>query len=789
MVQKHGFSNQGFSLCHLNICSIPAHLSELEAYLNYLSINFSVIAITETFLKEMNADLYGIAGYEHVFRCRSNKKQGGTSLFVKDNFTIKERRDLEINNDDIESQILEIEKSDLAQGKNIVIGVIYRPHGNCNEFVFYFKNLLDTIRSEHKICYFLGDFNVDLFKIDIHKPTSDFLDSMYSHLYIPLINRPTRVTQETSTLIDNIFTNNLNNKCNTVSGIFPINISDHYLIWHVSEMHMNMDKPKYFLRRQLGERNKQTFQNHLSAIDWTSVLEENDTQTAFSLFHSKYMTCYNKSFPVIKINFQYNNRKPWLSQSLRNSIRQKNKLYLKSEKVPTLSNIRAYKLSKTFLSKALVAAENTHLEQLFIMNQGNLTKTWNIIKGIINKNSSKKIQQSFVHGDNVIINKDDIAEHFNNFFINIGPNLNKNMSGPNGNVLEFMQRSKKSIFIMPTTPDEIVNIVKKLKPSSPGWDEIRSDILQLSMHTIVDPLCHICNLSLKHGIFPNELKLAKVIPIYKSGDPMYFVHYCPVSVLPVMSKVLEKLMYNRLYNFLQEMLTLYKNQFGFRPDHSTYMALILCIDKIISALENGDCVFGVFLDFSKAFDTIDHCILLKKLECYGIRGTALKWFESYLSNRYQYVYINGVSSTRQKIVCGVPQGSILGPLLFLIYVNDLANIVQELFKLMYADDSNLFLQGSDLPLMERTFNHGLAQISKWLKLNKLVLNIDKTYSILFRRRKQLLNYEPCIKIDDRPISRVSDTKFLGVYIDEHLIWKKHIQYIGNKIAKGIGILS
>ena len=160
------------------------------------------------------------------------------------------------------------------------------------------------------------------------------------------------------------------------------------------------------------------------------------------------------------------------------------------------------------------------------------------------------------------------------------------------------------------------------------------------------------------------MKIAKVCPIYKNGNVMVFVQYRPVSVLPVLSKVLERIMYDRVYEFLQEMGVLYEFQFGLRPQFSTYMALIMSVDKIISALENGDFVLGVFLDFSKAFDTIDHDILLKKLDNYGIRGVANQWFQSYLHNRYQYVSYNGISSSKQKIVCGVTQGSILGPLLF-----------------------------------------------------------------------------------------------------------------------------
>ena len=335
----------------------------------------------------------------------------------------------------------------------------------------------------------------------------------------------------------------------------------------------------------------------------------------------------------------------------------------------------------------------------------------------------------------------------------------------------------------------MVKIVKNLKDSSAGWDAISPNIFKLSFEKIVEPFTHICNLSLQNGVFPSEMKIAKVCPIFKNGNVMLFTQYRPVSVLPVMSKVLEKIMYDRLYAFLIDMEILYEYQFGFRPSFSTYLALIMSVDKITTALERGNYVLGVFLDFSKAFDTIDHDILLKKLDYYGVRGIALEWFRSYLLDRSQYVSYDGVSSSKQRILCGVPQGSILGPLLFLVYVNDLAYIIQELYTIMYADDSNLFNEGPDLHVLEFKMNESLKDISLWLKVNKLSLNIDKTHFLIFKNRRKLIDYEPIIMIDSKVINRVYSTKCLGGYVDDSLTWKCHIDHVCKKISKGIGILT
>ena len=273
-------------------------------------------------------------------------------------------------------------------------------------------------------------------------------------------------------------------------------------------------------------------------------------------------------------------------------------------------------------------------------------------------------------------------------------------------------------YLSPVAEAEVDKIISNFRDSAAGWAELKPSIIKTVKDSIKIPLAHIGNLSFDTGIFPVELKIAKIVPIFKSGDECTLTNYRPVSVLPVFLKIMEILMYDRLISYMLKHNILFEYQFGFQKGKSTHMALITLLDRITEALGNGDYVVGVFIDFSKAFDTVDHAILLDKMSIYGVRTMALRWFKDYLTGRSQYVTYNGFKSNNSEIKCGVPQGSILGPLLFLLYINDLASVSEACFSILFADDSNMFISGKDVEVMSEKLNSDMENIRQWLCCNK-----------------------------------------------------------------------
>ena len=785
---RNSFSNN-LSFLHLNIRSIKNKIDNFSNFLGRLNIKFPVIGISETWLDD-SFHCVDIPGYNFLHKHRNNRTDGGVALYLADYLNFKLREDLGFtNNKGAESLFIEINR---RNEKNVIVGIVYRPPDqNLNEFLCDLDIVLNKFSNENKSVFLLGDWNVNIMNHSKHEATSQFLDTLYSKMFFPLISRPTRLTAHKASLIDNIFTNDP--LSHAISGLFLNDISDHLPIFSfVSDKYRVPKAEKYISFRVKNEINVRQFQAELKNLDWQDVHRSTDSSRAYKIFIEKFTCVYDRCFPMKKVKARKSSiGKPWITNGLLRSIRKKNNLYKRFLNNPNSQIEIKYKQYRNKLNHSLRIAKRLYFENKIEQHKNDIKSTWKVLNEILNrKNCQRKLPSIFSKDSIEISDPKEVANQFCKYFTNIGPSLASKIPKSTNSFSQFLpDRLVNSVFLELVNEKEIIDVCNSFRSSAaPGYDNISMGTIKESINFIIRPLVSILNLSITTGAVPDDMKIARVIPLYKSGAHNVFTNYRPISILSAFSKILEKIMFNRLLEFLNRHQILSDNQYGFRKKHSTSYALTKLFDKLSCAIDNREIAVGVFIDLSKAFDTVDHEILLEKLEHYGIRGLAHNWFRSYLSNRQQYVEFNSTFSPCQQIRCGVPQGSILGPLLFLVYINDLCNVSTALEFILFADDTNIFFSHKDRSTLSAIFNLEMSKLSDWCRANKLSINLKKSNFMVFQPRQKRQKFDLAFSIDGSPIERVKETVFLGVVIDENLTWKPHILNVSRKISKSIGIL-
>ena len=422
----------------------------------------------------------------------------------------------------------------------------------------------------------------------------------------------------------------------------------------------------------------------------------------------------------------------------------------------------------------------------------NSKKVWQGINEIIYNKFSKINEAIFLDDNgNIITDQKTVANRFNKFYTTIADKLVTKLGKPATKFQDYLKNpNEHSIFLNETEPGEVATLMSKLDTSKSGdIYGITPRLIKEAGPSMAINLSIIFNICLSTGIFPQLLKTAKVIPIYKAESRMLASNYRPISLLPIIGKLFEKLLFTRLTSFIQKYNILYDRQYGFQSAKSTEHAVIDIQERVLNALDKKEWPCCIFLDFAKAFDTVNHSILLQKLNHYGIRGKALELIESYLWGREQCVQVGDTTSDLNLIKHGVPQGSILGPLFFLLYINDIANCSSLLNFYLFADDTTIFFAHKDINTVEQTINKELVHVSNWLVANKLSLNVGKSCALLFRQKNDKSIPALNITINGLPIDEKEFAKYLGILIDNKLTFSKHIQHIRTKLNKGNAILS
>ena len=376
------------------------------------------------------------------------------------------------------------------------------------------------------------------------------------------------------------------------------------------------------------------------------------------------------------------------------------------------------------------------------------------------------------------------------FFAGVGPKLAVEIGPSETKFDEFLcEKNSNSFRFSRISEVDILHICNKLEPKlSSGADFISTKLLKEISPIIITPLHYLINLSLETGYVPPELKLAKIVPIFKDGNCHEFTNYRPISLLSSFSKLFERIVSRQLIRFLNINEILYKHQYGFRSGHNTSHPVLHLTNKIYNALNQKPSAktLTIFIDLKKAFDTVDHKILLQKMDHYGIRSTENLWFQNYLGGREQFVSVHGSESEKTKITCGVPQGSVLGPLLFLIFINDLPNAT-DFLTLLFADDTTFQVSGVDLDQLFAHANSELEKSTNWFKANKLTLNVKKTKFMIFSDSNSSIDKNQ-LKIGNQIIEQIGSNckekyfKFVGHVLDDRLNWEGHIEHIAKKLA-------
>ena len=796
-----------FSVYSHNIRSLNNKINDVQELLSELdteNFSFSVLLFQEIWAAN-NAQTNRLENYQDIIlQTREERRGGGLGIYLKQNLRYEIINELSfIQAGEFESQFIKV-----FFGKNQfkIIGNIYRiPGGNLGNFIEWLGEKLtflktDPILKKSDEIIIGGDFNANFLNSDSHNLTNDLLNLLVSSSFLPMITLPTRISQNSATLIDNIFSNKKQDFYE--SGLIMSSISDHLPIFYLNlTQDKKTSKQKQFYYA-MSSSNIENFKEKLSSQNWNSVVNNNIPKEAFANFGIKLEKNFKESFPLKEKGV--NKRKvpinPWMSQELMklNKARNRafrNKLKYKSES----AELKFKSINSTFKRLARKEKKKYYHDQ-FNNYVTDIRKTWSLINSLVRKKSCKNdVPCIFTDNQRSYSNFSEIANGFNDFFVDVGPRLSESIHPSPKSFRDFLGDQYDEQFHFQEVNSFIINTtLSKLKSkSSVGKDNISMKLLKEIMPMIIEPIIHLFNLSLKTGYIPDDYKCAKIIPIYKSGEKDRFDNYRPISILPALSKLLEKTVAFQMIRYLEGNKMLYQHQYGFRKSRDTQQPLLQLINKIYDGLNKPKSEYSacVFLDLKKAFDTCDIPILLSKLKHYGFKGASGKWLQNYLTNRKQYVEINGIKSEEKVITHGVPQGSVIGPILFLLYINDLPNSTT-LFCSLFADDTIFCKTSSDLNVIKKSLDEELEKASVWFRANKLSLNVSKTKYMVFRLGSMAsLDNNFKIFINGEEVERISyenetkSFKFVGVHLDEFLNWNEHTKMVKNKVSSSLYALN
>lgn len=763
------------NVVHQNIQGFASKELEIDLFLQCSDIH--IFCASEHWLK----------GHEFMFNFKNHNvvssfyrktaNRGGSLIMVKHNIKSKERKD--IVDMSIERQI---ELSCVELERFIIVCVYRPPSADYSLFETVMDEVLTSVFNSNKCIIVCGDFNVNL--LEKSPMCVRLVNTFKSFDLVNLFCEPTRITATSATCIDNIFSN----KAGVHKSIINSLSSDH-CGQQASFSGRSEECPPDYMCRPMTEKRLDTFsQNIAKRLSYLSFPRENPDDMCSALFNcikEEFDLCFipKKTQGKSKMNFS-----EWATPDIHERRRRLYDLYnlRTTDKRPDfLEYVKNY--SKSF-KNICTTAKADYLSKK-IQSSGDKVKTvWQVINNETGKNKIRDPHFSLRINDTLISSDFDVADHFERFFTDIPVDTTKSLDSSPEIAESLLKNSlaecTENLRFTCVTPSIIIKTFRSLnlKKTEDLWG-LSVKVLHSIIELISPHLADIFNKSIDTGVFPDLMKHSKIIPLFKSGTKTDPTNFRPISILPALSKIFEKLILNQLLSHFNRNNLLNRNQFGFTKGRSTTDAGVVLLKHIFEAWEKAQDAIGVFCDLSKAFDCVDHDNLIRKMKHYGIKHRALDLITSYLSNRTQRVVINGTQSAGSTVALGVPQGSILGPFLFLLYINDLPKLIQDRYDIvLFADDTSLIFKVDRKENDINTINDALSTIVKWFTANNLLLNAKKTKCIKFTlpNVKQISNEK--LKLKGDFLEFEDSTVFLGITLDAKLQWHAHIAKLAGKLS-------
>ncbi|CAH2109003.1 unnamed protein product [Euphydryas editha] len=662
------------------------------------------------------------------------------------------------------------------------VGLVYNP-GDTDYPTFL--HTLNKHLETHKRSMVFGDFNIDLLRKDrrTRAYTSLICECGYKPLNCIKQKHCTRETSKTKTLIDHVLTN-------LKDTDFHIATVDSALFDH-KQLFVQLNKHKSLppKRTQYQATDYSKLKNYIKESPFVS--KDNSYNDLEKYIHLSIQNC-----KVTKVKVSNPPQKDWINKEVIKDLNYRNRLWYELKLDPYNKGLQSkFRTSRSKVRQKIKQTKNEFYLKQFFAVKNNPKKVWSLINTLSrNVVRSSCVPPKLKHSTGYIIEPNQVCESFNNFFSTVGLELAKNIPFRchNDNIYIDSHNSNpesKLEKFRPCTEDEIVKIIDKLDcKTSAGIDNITTKDIKCIGYSMAGHFSKCFNQLFIEGKFPDTLKIAKVSPIYKSGPRTDPSNYRPISVLPIISKILERIIYSRLDQYLTSINFLTERQYGFRSRSSTLAATIDLVTNIKMRIDQRKIVLGVFIDLKKAFDTVNHDLLIRKLVNVGIIGSALDMLKSYLSNRQQVTKIGEYRSSPKRISCGVPQGSILGPLLFLIYINSISYIKLNGELTLYADDTCLFYHGSCIHEITRLAQEDLNLLFNWFQSNLLTINVPKTCYCIFKAKNKIIPTFNKLKIDSKPLTEKNSETYLGLRIDKNLNWQVQINHIKTKLSSFLGAI-